>query len=329
MSGERPRRPPAATLLPFLVLAGLVAGVIANPGLRALLGAALTRIGPLAVLATLPGQLAASLLCAAALHVLRPGVSYAGSLGSRLMRDAGGNLLIFMPGLGEMVGARALVLAGGKTRAALGAMALDMMTEVVAQIPFYLLAFSVVPRFWQMVHLPRLGAPGEVMGGGVMGGIALALIACLAGGAIGWRRWARDSRMGRRLRAELHLLWRQIRRQRRGVPASIGLHFLAWIAGGVQLWMAAGALGLAMPFMEAMAIDSVAYAARGMMFFVPAGLVLQEASLVGAGLAFGLPAQEGLALALVLRLRDLVFGTALLAWPAMEWRARRSISSAS
>jgi hypothetical protein len=109
------------------------------------------------------------------------------------------------------------------------------------------------------------------------------------------------------------------------MPLSTGLHFLAWVMGGVQIWMAAEALGFDITFYEAIAIESAAYAGRAILFFIPAGLVTQEAGLVAAGLIFGLSPAEALALGFVLRLRDVVFGVPLLAWPLYEWRHLRRI----
>lgn len=308
-----------ALVLPLTILAVLAASVFANQPLRDLLTKALAQVHPAAVLATLPGQLAATLLCAAALHALRPGVSFAASLGSRLLRDAGGNLLVFMPGLGEAIGARALVLAGGRTRAAVSASALDTFAEMLAQLPFIALAIGVLPRFWDKADLPEFPWSRWALAG-MAAGIVIA-----AGAAVfvWWRLGGRRSRLARRLREEGTLMRRELARQRGGLPASIALHFIAWIMGGVQLWMAAHALGLPLNFYVALAIDSVAYAARGILFFIPAGLVLQEAGLIGAGLAFGIPAPVALALALVLRLRDVVFGAALVLWPVMEWRQKQ------
>jgi len=101
---------------------------------------------------------------------------------------------------------------------------------------------------------------------------------------------------------------------------AIVCHFFGWALGGVQLWLAARVLGIPLGPFAALAIDSVAYAARGIVFFIPAGVVLQEAGLVGAGLVFGLAPAQALALGLVLRLRDVVLGASLLAWPVLEWR---------
>ncbi len=60
-----------------------------------------------------------------------------------------------------------------------------------------------------------------------------------------------------------------------------------------------------------------------LLFFIPAGLVTQEVGLVAAGLIFGLAPAESLALGLVLRLRDVVLGAPLLAWPLYEYRHAR------
>lgn len=292
----------------------LVAG-IAFAGLGDLLGDAARQVTPLAVLATLPGQVAATLLCAAALHALRPGVPFRASLASRLLRDAGDNLLVFLPGLGEVIGARALVLGGGRTRAAVSASALDKLAETAAQVPYILLAGFVLLQGWDGTW-PALG------NGTLIGALAaIGLVACAAM----LLRTGRGRRWIAHVHAEWHLLKAELDHQKAGVPLSVGLHFLAWIMGGVQIWMAAQALGLDVGFYEAVAIESAAYAGRAILFFVPAGLVTQEAGLVAAGVLFGLTPAEALAIGLVLRLRDLVFGLPLLAWPLYELRHLRKV----
>jgi len=309
-----------AGVLPFAAVAVLVGGVASNGTLRDLVGDAWARISWQAVLATLPGQLAANLFYAEGLLAMRPGVSFAASFFSRLLRDAGCNLLLVMPGLGEAIGARVLVLTGARGRAAITATALDALAEAAAQLPYIALAIAVLPRFWSMMRLPL------PRGGGVI--LALLLLFALMAGAALWIRRHGNARWLRHLRVEFALLRREMRRQNRGFPAAIAFHFFGWAMGGVQLWLAARVLGFPVSPFAALAIDSVAYAARGIAFFIPAGVVLQEAGLVGAGLVFGLAAPQALALALVLRLRDVVFGVSLLAWPVLEWR-RRSRSSAA
>ena len=92
-----------------VVLALLVAGM-ASGGLRALIDEAADKIGPLAVAATLPAQIAAILLCSAALWVLRPGVGFWGCLNSRLLRDAGDNLLKLLVQTGHLNGKRIIIV---------------------------------------------------------------------------------------------------------------------------------------------------------------------------------------------------------------------------
>src|SRR5579863_2148001 len=97
-----------AGVLPFAAVVVLIGGVAQNSALRDLVGDAWARISWQAVLVTLPGQLAANLFYAGGLFAMRPGVSFAASFVSRLVRDAGCNLLVVMSGLGEAIGARVL-----------------------------------------------------------------------------------------------------------------------------------------------------------------------------------------------------------------------------
>jgi hypothetical protein len=298
-------------LLALVTLAGLL---LASANLRDLLVEAARLVTPLSVLATLPGQAGAALLCAGALWALKPGVGFGSCFVSRLLRDASGNLPVSLPGSSTVIGARALVLAGGETRAAISASALDKMAETAAQIPFIMLAAFILWR--QLEGYTRL-PDGTLLAG-------LGAVAILTGlGAWGWRRIGRKTRLAARLREEWHKLLAEAKRQRSGLPLCFVLHFIAWLAGGVQIWMAALALGFDLTLYEAIAIESAAYAGRALFFFIPAGLVSQEAGLVAAGLIFGLAPAEALALGFVLRLRDVLMAGGLLLWPWLEWRRKR------
>ena len=299
--------------LGLLVVTALFALVLASADLRGLLVAALAQVTLLSVMATLPGQAAAALICAAALRALRPGVGYWACLGSRLMRDASGNLPFAPPGFSALIGARVLVLAGGETRAAISASALDKFAETFSQIPFIMLAVWVLWRKWPIELQLPVGSLAIAMG---------AVLALLLGAAL-WRRLGSRSRLADRLAAEWRKLIAEARRQRSGLPMALLLHAIAWLAGGVQIWMAAWALGYELTLFEAIAIESAAYAGRAVFFFIPAGLVTQEAGLLAAGLVFGLSPPQALALGLVLRLRDMLMAGPLLVWPLLEWRRKR------
>lgn len=318
-SGASAGLPWGKAALGLLAVAALLGLVLASANLRALLASAIVQVTPLSVIATFPGQAAAALICAGALWALRPGVSYLACLGARLLRDGGGNLPIFLPGFGEALGARALVLAGGETRAAISASALDKVAETVAQVPFIMLAAWVLWREW---HVPR-----QVAGVPVAALIALA-VGLLVLAKILWRSFGARSALALRIHDEWRKFVAQARHQRTGLPLSLVLHALAWLSGGVQIWMAAHALGYDLNLFEAIAVESAAYAGRAVFFFIPAGLVTQEAGLLAAGLVFGLLPSQALALALVLRLRDALMALALLIWPLLEWRRRRAARAA-
>ena len=81
----------------------------------------------------------------------------------------------------------------------------------------------------------------------------------------------------------------------------------------------AQAIGLPILLEQALIIESLGQAIRSAAFFVPAGLGVQEGSLLLLAAALGLPAATGLSLSLVKRLREVVLGLpALLAWQLIE-----------
>ena len=295
-----------------IVLLAIVVVVAALPGLREQVAQSARIISPMAVLVTLPGQVLAFLLCAAALSALRPGVSFRSSLASRVLRDAGGNLLVFFPGLGEAIGARALVLSGGTTRAAITASTLDVIAEGIAQIPYALLAVVVLPQLLHPASFRFVSPP------------IVAVVVALLGIAmlIGWIavRSAGPSRLIERIRTEWTKLRADWATRRRGMVIAIILHFVAWSIGGLQLWAAAQVLGIPLDLFPAIVIESAAYAARAIIFFIPAGLAVQEGALIFACAAFGIGTVPALALALILRLRDVICGLPLLYWPMLEYR---------
>lgn len=311
-----------AVIVPLAILVALGVGVAANPGLRELFSDALRRIDPRAVAVTLPVQLVAILVCTAAQQALKVGIPFRHSFIARITRDAGHNLLIFPPGLGEAIGARVVVLLGGRGRSAVALRVLDVAAEVIAEIPYMVLAGTVLWGWWHRGG--KLQATQAQGGGYGLWWLPVVLVAAL----VGWRWWRgsdhhmrwRASRMGRRVAAEMHLMGRELRRQRTGMPLAIGLHVIGWGLSGVQVWLAARVMGVPLSLFGALAIESAATSARVILFFVPGGLGMQEAGAVFAGMAMGVEPATALAFSLVLRLRDVCFGVALLFWPWLEYR---------
>jgi uncharacterized membrane protein YbhN (UPF0104 family) len=264
-----------------------------------------------AVAVVLPVQVLSIGICAFALRLFRPGASYAACVYSRWLRDAGGNLFVFAPGFGEIAGARSLTLMGATAVTSISASAMDVAAETLAQIPYALFALAIVP--------PIVLAPGARH--------AWLWWALGLGLAIAITLWAtRRDWVARRLQPLLAPAMRWLvelrddfKNRRRAMPAATLLHLVAWTLGGIQVWLAVLALGWRISLLHAVALESLVYATRATLFFVPAGLGVQEAGFIGGGILLGVDPSHALALSLILRVRDLVTGApALVAWPVLE-----------
>jgi putative membrane protein len=96
-----------------------------------------------------------------------------------------------------------------------------------------------------------------------------------------------------------------------------------WVAGAGEFWLGLYLLGHPIGLVEAVMLESLVQAARSAAFVVPAGLGVQEATLVGLGATIGVPAETALSLSLLKRVRELLLGVpGLVAWSLLERRGR-------
>jgi putative membrane protein len=101
---------------------------------------------------------------------------------------------------------------------------------------------------------------------------------------------------------------------------------IAWqvtgmVSGSLETWLALRWLGHPVPFGAAVALESLTMTVRNFVFLVPAGLGVQEASLIGFGALLGINGDLALALSLAKRMREILFGIpALLSWYWVEGR---------
>ena len=111
------------------------------------------------------------------------------------------------------------------------------------------------------------------------------------------------------------------------------LHAVAWVPGALQIWVAMRFMGLGgIGFTGAFIIESLTMIVCSAAFMMPASLGAQEAAYMTIGWwLFGIPPAAGLALSLVQRMKDVLFGVpGLLVWQGFEgnrlwtlWRGRR------
>jgi hypothetical protein len=92
-----------------------------------------------------------------------------------------------------------------------------------------------------------------------------------------------------------------------------------WLAEAVETWLFLGALGVSLPFLDVMSFEGLVSLSRGVVFFIPSGLLVQDTAYWIGLQALGVPTTAGLgaALALLKRGREVAFaslGALLLPW---------------
>ena len=236
---------------------------------------------------------------------------------ARWLREGVNSLLPVLPVAGLLAAIRVVMQAGLALPLAVAATITDTTIELVSQIPFTLLGLAL------LVAEQGAGAVSVWMGGAV-------LVLCVIGAflvpaqRLGVARLAERSARrlgwaGRIDGLDAALAATQRRRRRLGFAALC--HLIAWLLGGVEVWLALGALGHPVRPGPALVIESLGYAIRGAAFLVPGALGVQEGGFILVCGLFGVPPALGLALSLVKRLRDVVFGVPSLAlWVRMERR---------
>jgi putative membrane protein len=124
---------------------------------------------------------------------------------------------------------------------------------------------------------------------------------------------------GKRLDADIDALM-----SRAGLLLRAFLWQLAgYVLGAAETYWALSLLGHPVSVGGALAIEALTQAVRHAAFFVPAGLGVQDAAVVLLAQMFGVDREVAFSLALVKRMREVVFGClALISWQVVEvfWR---------
>jgi len=267
-------------------------------------------------------------LCAVAMRTLidRPRPPLWGIFWARLCRNAGGDLLVFLPGVGEVLAIRSLALQGMTASAAVAVVVLDVTTELGAQLLFSLVGFALAlsvldhaSLYWYAFGLVLLAAAAATFSvaqrkglfkllDGLVNRLAINLPAATAG-------------MGQRIHESLVQMWANPAR----LAWSIAIHFGAWVLGVGEAWLALAFMGIHAPLEAIVALESLLFAVRSIAFAVPGALGIQEAAYVALSTAFGFAPESLLTVSLIKRARSIALGVPVLAsWQVVEaLRARR------
>ncbi len=318
----------ANTRLGFALLSALGVAIATGLAINAGLGAiadAIDDVGWLGLAWVCALQIVSLALCAAAWAMVADRTSFASCLTARWIRDGASNLVGLIPGLGEVAGARALSLLGASASVAAASTVVDVAMESLAQaiytliglIPLLLLAEREQATRWLTViaiaTAPILATFIVTRHRGALE--AAERIIIRIAGAFGLTESVSELNLSRDV-LDLY-------RRHRPIALALILHLAAWGIGAVQVWAAAQAMDRPLSAGAALALESLVYAARGALFFVPWGAGIQEGSFVLVGAVLGIDAAGAIALSLILRARDILVGApAILVWYAFEGKLR-------
>lgn len=248
---------------------------------------------------------------------------------ARLLRDSVGNILAVVPAAGEIIAARELAIYGFSAGSAGATTIVDLTMEIVSLILFALLGLAILS--WQQ--------PGESIAWWSLGALAVSavamagFIAAQRGGLFRFLESLAD-RLGltapwsepdqsRSIHAAINDIYRVTSRP----IASGALHFVAWVVGSGEAWLALSFMGHPLSFSDVLVIESLLLSLR-MAVFVPWAAGVQEGGYIALGALFGLGPDIALGLSLLKRAREILTGVpCLLVWQALEtrrlWRTSR------
>jgi len=239
---------------------------------------------------------------------------------ARWVREGVTEVAGFVPLAGEMAGARVLTRRGTRAAEAAALTVVDVTAEVIAQFLFSLLGVALwllrhpsseVVR-WAMIGLavsvPVLAALFVVQRSSLMRFVETLPARMLP------KVWQAPD-----LEAGVHAAIIAIYSDRPRVARAVGIHLAAWLFSTGEAAVALALLGHPMPLTDVVAMESIIFAIRSAVFFIPGAVGLQEGGYVLVGAALGLPPDLALAVSLLKRGRELINGIpALLAWHFSE-----------
>jgi glycosyltransferase 2 family protein len=151
-----------------------------------------------------------------------------------------------------------------------------------------------------------------IVAGGLLTGLAYGLRVGLFTILFGvLDRWRLTPRFMERWRGQLRQLDETIggfaRRHPSQLMLSLALHFAGWVLGTVEVLAIFYAVGMPISISKAVAIDALASVIKGVAFFIPGSLGVQDGGNVLLLAFFGYPSSFGLTFSLVRRMRELLW----------------------
>ena len=245
----------------------------------------------------------------------------------RWIREAVNNLLPLAQIGGEFVAARLLQRRGVPPASAISGTVADLLMEMATQVLFtvggVLLLVHATGVSDTSMSLTRALLIAVLVLGGVFATLGLGLTASIEkaivrlGRSLGWPATARIAG----LHDALHACFRRPAR----VTLSALWHGLSWLVGGFEVWLIVHLFGQSVGAGPAPIIESLGQAAKALGFAIPGALGVQEGGYLIVCSLLGLPPEMGLALSLMKRLREVIWGVPGL----VIWQRERSRAAAT
>jgi putative membrane protein len=239
----------------------------------------------------------------------------------RFLRE-GANALLPMTQIGgEIIGARALSLRGIPASLCAASVVVDVLVQAATQFLFAILGLAM------LAATGRGGSVGETLAIVVLVALpalcgfylvqrppAQRTVKALLARLVGEPQWLSFGALD-----ALYSRLSAIYANRRGVSLAAAIHMTVWLFGALEVRLVLACMGLKANYPEALIIESLMQAVRGAAFAIPGALGAQEGGLVAICAIFGISAEAAIAMSLVKRVPDLVFGLpSLVGWQFLE-----------
>jgi putative membrane protein len=242
----------------------------------------------------------------------------------RFLREGANALLPITQVGGEVIGARALTLRGAPASLSAASVIVDVLVQAVTQFLFAAMGLAVLASLRDDDAIRRTMAIVLVVAVPALSGFYLAqrpvgqrFIKAQLQRVVGEQEWLSFGAIDA-LFARLSSIYAN----RPGVLCAAAIHMAVWLFGALEVWVILTCMGSPANYPQALVIESLTQAIRGAAFAIPGALGAQEGGLVAICAIFGLPAQAAVAMSLIKRVPDLVFGApSLLGWQMLEGRA--------
>lgn len=274
----------------------------------------------------------------AALHVLRDrSTSFWATLGARWAGESVNSLMPAGQMGGPVVMARMLSTGAGALSQAGAIVTVATTQQVITQAAFAIVGVALLAL---RLHGSDSGSSSALMVPLLIG------IACFAGAALALYRMQRRAMFGRVARwlggtfigkrhpsivrgaLKLDGMIGNLYGQAKAVRACFALNFIGWWVGIGEVWLALYFIGHPVSLLDALLLESLGQAIRGMAFAIPGALGVQEGGFLLLAPYVGLSPEAALALSLCKRARELLLGLPGLAYWHWAERVRRHRSLA-